>query len=275
MISRVPLIPRLFNLGFLRRLGFLTNGSKCATISAAALIGFGVMFSSGCNRTPPPLLHADPVPADFNKALDTFKAEGTRGWSFTQTTETEKEKLVEHFDPSKQDSARWTILQKDGHAPTEKDKQEYADKLSRRGGGETAPDVVQQIDRKAATRVSDDAQKSVYSFRLKPGGKDDSSAIYMVATFTYDKATHTFEKVELSNIQAFSPMFAVKIQEAHTVIYYQLPTADRPTLLDHITLQIRGRALIIRSLDEDMTVSYSDYKYTGQRFATKIQPDAP
>jgi len=274
MISRATLIPQSILRSGVQHARPLANASKCATVVAAALLGVFLLFS-GCSRTPPPLAHADPVPAEINSALDTFRAEGTRGWSFTQSTETEKDKLVEHYDPSKPENARWVLLQKDGHAPTDKDKQEYADKLSRRGGGDTAPDVVQQIDRKAATRVSDDPQKSVYSFRLKPGGKDDASAVYMLATFTYDKATHTFEKVELSNLEPFAPMFAVKINEARTAIYYHLPTNDRPTLLDHITVKIRGRALIIRSLDEDMTVSYSDYKYTGQHFANKIQPDAP
>jgi|GEM_PF-697883 len=273
MISRVSWLRSLV-ADFGKNVLVRANGSTCATV-ATATFAIAVLFNAGCNRSVPPVLHVDPLPADFNAALDTFHAEGTRGWSFTQTTSTGKETLVEHYDPSKPDAARWVLLQKDGHAPTETDFKEYADKLSRRGGGDTAPDVVQQINRKAATRVSDDAQKSVYQFRLRPGGKDDSSAIYMTATFTYDKASHTFEKVELGNLEPFSPMFAVKIQEAHTVVYYLLPAGGRPTLLDHITVKIRGRALIIRSLDEDMTVSYSDYKYTGQRFANKIPADAP
>jgi hypothetical protein len=275
MISRLSLVPQSLTFGGARRLLCFRNGSKCATLGAAAVLWAALTFSAGCSRTPPPLTHTDPVPAEINSALNSFRAEGARGWSFTQTTQTDKEKLVEHYDPSKPDNARWVLLQKDGHAPTEADLKDYNDKLSRRGGGDTAPDVVKQIDRNAATRVSDDAQKSVYSFRLKPGGKDDASAAFMSATFTYDKAAHAFEKVEIANIEPFAPMFAVKIKEAHTSVYYQLPTGDRPTLLDHITVKIRGRALIIRSLDEDMTVSYSDYKYTGQHFATKIQPDAP
>ncbi len=219
------------------------------------------------------VLRADPLPTEINDALNNFHAEGTRGWGFTQTTATEKEKLVERYDPSKPDAVRWTLLEKDGHSPTDGERAEYTDKLSRRGGGDTAPDVTQQLDRATAVKVSDDAQKSAYRFKLKPGGKDDGSAIYMTATFTYDKATRTFEKVELGNTEPFAPMFAVKINEARTVIYYQLPTADHPTLLDHITVKVRGRALLIRSLDEDMTVAYSDYKYVGQRFASKIKPE--
>lgn len=254
---------------------FSANGPKCATIVAGVILAATLTLSGGCSRTPPPLGHVDPVPDEINSALNTFRAEGTRGWSFVQTMQTDKEKLVERFDPSKPENGRWVLLEKDGHAPTASDLKEYADKLSRRGGGETAPDVVHQLDRNAATRVSDDAQKSVYRFRLKPGGKDDASAAFMTATFTYDKATHAFEKVEIANIEPFAPMFAVKVNEARTAVYYHLPSADRPILLDHITVKIRGRALIIRSLDEDMTVSYSDYKYTGVKLAPKIQPDAP
>jgi len=68
-------------------------------------------------------------------------------------------------------------------------------------------------------------------------------------------------------------MFAVKVNEAKTTILYSLPTAERPTLLQQINVHIRGRAMWIKSLDEDMTVTYSEHAFVGKKPA--VQPPAP
>jgi hypothetical protein len=57
----------------------------------------------------------------------------------------------------------------------------------------------------------------------------------------------------------------VDIQEARTVMAYFLPDGDRPTLLKEVTVRVRGRAMWVKSLDQDMTVTYSDYVYAGRK----------
>jgi hypothetical protein len=87
----------------------------------------------------------------------------------------------------------------------------------------------------------------------------------MTATFTLHKATETIEQVELAAFEPFSPVFIVKINEAKTTMIYSLPEKDRPTLLQQVTVRIRGRALWFKSMDEDMTVTYSDHEYTVRK----------
>lgn len=210
-------------------------------------------------------VHAGSLPPEFETALKTFRADGTKGWAFTQSTQARSESLVEHYDPSKPEFVRWTLLQKNGRPPTDRETREYQEKHTRRSSNDTAPDVTKQLDLSSAERISDDAERSVYRFHLKSGGKDDTSAQYMTAQFTFHKASNTIEQIELGNTEPFSPMMTVKIQEARTTIVYTLPTADRPTLLDHITVHVRGRAMFVRSLDEDMTVAYSDYRYAMKK----------
>jgi hypothetical protein len=60
-------------------------------------------------------------------------------------------------------------------------------------------------------------------------------------------------------------MFIVKINEAKTTITYSLPESGRPSLLQQIVVHIRGRALWFKSLDEDMTVAYSDHEYSFRK----------
>jgi outer membrane lipoprotein-sorting protein len=222
------------------------------------LFALFVLVASICVRA------GEPLPSEFDAALKSFRADGTKGWAFVQTTSSTKHSLKEQFDPSKLEFKRWSLIEKDGHAPTEEERKDYEEKQTRRSRGDTAPDVTKQLDLSTAEKVSEDSERSVYRFRLTPGGKDDTSAQYMTSTFTFHKPTKTIERIELTNTEPFSPMLAVRIQEARTTINYTLPTAERPTLLDKITVRVRGRAMLVRSLDEDLTVAYSDYRYVGK-----------
>lgn len=205
-------------------------------------------------------LRAGPIPPELEKALADYRAEGSRGWAFTQTTVSADKKLVERFTPSKPEAQRWTLLEKDGRAPTENEIRDYRQVLVRRTRGETAPNVKDQILRETCEAVGVENDRARYRFQLKPGASDDSSAEHMVVTFSLHRPTGTIEHVELASVRPFSPMFSVKIQEARTVISYTLPDGDTPTLLKEIKVRVRGRAMFFKSLDQDMTVTYSDYE---------------
>lgn len=208
---------------------------------------------------------AGPVPPELAKALADFRTEGPKGWAFTQTTEAEGKSLVEGFDPAKPDFQRWTLVRKDGAEPTADELRDYREKQTRRTGGQTAPNVKDQIDPESCELVSDDGTRATWKFRLRPGSVEDRSAEHMMAAFTLHRATGTIERVELGSFEPFSPMFSVSIAEARTVLTYSLPAGDTPSLLQAVSMKVRGKAMWFKSLDSDLSVVYSDYVYAGRR----------
>lgn len=218
-----------------------------------------------CSLLLPLAALAGPVPPELDAALKDFRTEGTRGWSFTQTTVAGKQSLVERYNPVKPEFNRWTLLKKDGREPTEAERKDYLDRLSRRSRGDTAPDVKKNLDLASCEKVREEGDRAAYKFRLKPGADDDKSAAHMAVTFTFHQPTRTIERVELASFEPFSPMFMVKIDEARTVLDYSLPEGDRPTLLKEVKVKVRGTTMWFKSLNEDMTVTYSDYEYAGKK----------
>jgi hypothetical protein len=204
-------------------------------------------------------VRAGEMPADLKAALAAFKAEGTRGWAFTQTTVGPGRSLVERFDPGLPELERWTLLQKDGRAPTPKEIQSYREMFTRRSRGETAPNVKDQIDPASCTPVTDTGERAQWRFRLRATDEDDRSAAHMNVVFTLHRPTATIERVVLASFEPFNPVRGVHITEARTAIEYSLPTGDRPTVLQAITVRLRGRAWWFKSMDQDMSVTYTDY----------------
>lgn len=200
------------------------------------------------------------LPDDLRAALAGYRAEGSKGWAFTQSTRAAGKSLVERYDPRLPEFRRWTLLQKNGRPPTEKEIAAYAEQQTRRSRGDTAPNVKEQIDEATGQRVEDDGTRAHWRFRLRTTDEDDRSAAHMAVTFVLHRPTGTIERMELASFEPFKPVTGIAIEQARTVVEYSLPDGERPTLLQRITVTLRGRAWWIKSLDDDMEVVYSDFE---------------
>jgi hypothetical protein len=207
---------------------------------------------------------AAPAP-ELKEALKTFRTDGPKGWSFTQTTRGGGHSRVERLNAARPEFDRWTLVLQDDRAPTEDESQTYREQQTRRSRGGTAPLLTDQLDLATAELVSVAADDAVYRCRLKPGEKGDATAAHLAATIVVHRPTGTVRTFELAAIEPFSPTFGVRIDAMKTAMTYSIPTTDRPSLLLRIETRLRGRAFWVKSLDADMTVVFSDHEQAYRR----------
>ena len=160
---------------------------------------------------------------------------------------------------------QWTLLQQDGRTPTAQEVEKYNQRKTTRSSNETAPNIKDQIAPGTCEIVRETPERGTYRFHLKPVDESDKAAKFMDVTYTLHRPTGTIEKVELSSTGPFSPVFFVNVKEARTVMVYSLPEGEKPSLLQSVNVSIRGRAMWIRSLDQDLSVTYSDYVFAGKK----------
>jgi hypothetical protein len=204
------------------------------------------------------------APPDLAKALENFRSDPPRGWSFTQTTNAEGKSTVERSDAAKPEFDRWSLVQKDGHAPSAEELKNYAEARSRRSRTGTAPNLAEQLVLDAVETITETPDRVTYRCPLRPGESRDKTAPSLRATLIVYKPTHTIESVELTNVQPFSPTFGVKISALKTAMTYTLPTTELPSLPQKVGTHVRGTAFVFKSLDADMTVVFSDYVKVGK-----------
>jgi len=227
------------------------------------LFVFLLALVSAVFASPPPLL---------TSALENFRADAPRSWSFTQTTSAEGKSTVERSDAAKPEFDRWKLLQKDGREPTADETKDYDEIRSRRSRGGTAPKLTDQFDLTTAETVSETPERATFRLRMKPGEVDDRTAAFLRVTIIVHPPTHTVESIELASTGEFSPTFAVKIAEMKTTLTYSLPAEGRPSLPKGVTTHVRGRAFFFKSLDADMTVTFSDYERVGKNIPAPSSP---
>lgn len=200
------------------------------------------------------------APRELTAALENFRSDPPRGWSFTQTTVAEGRSTVERCDAARPEFARWSLVQKDGRPPTPAELNEYGEGRSRRSRAGTAPDLKEQFLLAAAETVAETDARITYRCPLRQGESRDNTALHLRATIVVHKAAGAVESVELANTAPFSPTIGVKIAELRTVMTYSLPQEGRPGLPQQVTTRVRGRAFWFKSLDADMTVTFSNYE---------------
>jgi hypothetical protein len=204
------------------------------------------------------------VPPALDAALKNFRADPPRGWSYTQTTAAQGESTVERYDATKPEFERWSLVQKNGRTPTAGETATYNEIRSRRSRGGTAPKLTDQIDTTSIEILADTPERATFRTRLAPGERGDVTAAFLRLTVVVHKPTATIAALELTSAGEFSPTFAVKIAEMKTAMTYSLPAGDTPSFPEKVTTRVRGRAFLFRSLDADMTVTYSDYAKAGK-----------
>jgi hypothetical protein len=234
-----------------------------------ALRAFAVLVSAtllavlpACSR--PPVAHpADslpalsPLPAELVAALDGYRAEGPKGWAFTQTTSGGGKERVERYDPRKRGAARWTLLSDKGAAPSDEEQKRYRDT---RPNFDSAANLAAQLDRASAVLAAEDETSRTYQFRLIPGGENDHAAPHMRARFTLDRASGAISRVELFATGPFKPASSLTIEEAHTTLLYSLPAGDTPALPREVTMHVRGKRFWIRPFEEKVVSTFSDHE---------------
>lgn len=199
------------------------------------------------------------APAELAQALQRFRPDSPPGWSYTQTTSAEGRSTVEHSDATKPGFDRWTLVGKDGRAPTPAEIRDYQEARSRRSRGGTAPKLVDQLDLATAEPATRDTTRATFRCRLKPAESGDRVAAFLRATVVVHLASGTVESIELRSTGPFRPTFGVKITEMLTRLTYSPPAGDRPSLPQRVETVVRGTAFWFKSLDAEMTVVFSDY----------------
>ena len=202
------------------------------------------------------------------QALDRMDSIDNEGWSYTVTTRSKEGTKIERYDASKPEGARWTLVQKEGRAPKASELRKYqkekADQAKRRK--EDKSDDDQDVDRSTIRLISEDGESATFSFRLRSEGRLAAGFTdHISGTLLVSKAGGWPRSFELSSAGSFRPIPGVKVDEFRLAMNFRRDPQSGDILFNSIESRVRGRAFGVKSLDDDVVVSFSDF----------VRPDPP
>ena len=199
------------------------------------------------------------LPRDMLAALDHFRTEGAPGYAYEQVSEGEGHSRREAFSPLGAEGLHWTLLSVDGHLPSEGELREYRLSKLQRSSATNAPRLEKQLDRSSGEVLEEKGGQLRCRFRLLPEGGDESLR-QLAVDCTLDRASGSILRIEIFNTERLSPSLVVRIDSMRTVLEYSAQSAAEPSHLLHADIRVEGRAFWLKSLNQHLSVTWSNYK---------------
>ncbi len=212
----------------------------------------------------------------LERALEKITWEYPDSWAYTETRRTKEATWVGRYDPSRDDTSRWTLLTVDGRQPTPEEAAEWLeDKDSERQQDEDEAES-------AADSGSDDGDDNNVGMMISPGslelieeneqhwllsftpkGDDEEENAFMKAmqgTLRISKPGEHLELLDIANDKPVKPKVGVKIRDFKTQLTFGEAFENGLVVPLSFHFRIKGRAYLAVGFDEMESREFSDFE---------------
>lgn len=212
------------------------------------------------------LLPASPAGGPVNVALATTALEridevDADHWSYTKTTRTKEGITIERHDATKSGTARWTLVQKNGRKPSAKEVAAYLKEKAKEleQTNDDSESDGQEVDFTTFQLVSESDVRATFNFRVEEDEGLGSSPEQILGTLVVNKDGGWPERFELASTGPISPFPGVKLSEFNLTLTFQRDAGSGEILPQSISMKSRGRAFLVKSLDDERVTTFSDF----------------
>jgi hypothetical protein len=171
---------------------------------------------------------------------------------------------IERYDPANPE-APWTLLNLDGRDPTPADLRRYAQRDDNRSDRRhpLAFDPRDLVRPDSWELQSDNGGEVAYRFRLRPFEEiSERLAEKAVGTLVMSKDDGRLLRIRIENTEPAYPAPLVRVTDYAQELRFERDEAIGADVLVKAVTHLRGRALGLKSLDDDRVIRYEDYACT-------------
>lgn len=203
----------------------------------------------------------------------TFGNPSAEDWAYTETTVANGREKIGRFDPRRPEGERWHLISIGGRPPTEKERKEDAEKRKadrerpnsgRPDGKSNGSDSM--IQPESLSLVEETAAHIIY--RFKPVANDEDGAKffeYIDATLKIVKDGPYVASVDMRSVKPFKPGLGARIDTFVTALSFKPVAANGAILIHTAKFRMLGRVWVVKKIDEQVDVSYTDYEFVGDK----------
>lgn len=202
---------------------------------------------------------AKPV-ALVKEALAAMEKSKVSRWAYTMTSVVDGNKTVEKHDPSAPRGQRWELISKDGKTPTDAERRDYA-KKRKRDSGTGQFNLKELVDLSSVKVEKEDPERMTCSIRMKADDDDGRIIAEKVqGQLVVRKQTPAIEALELSNNGRIGKRGVFSLSEFKIRMAFAFDANIGELLPASFSMRLRGRALLVKSLNSDTEVTFSDFR---------------
>jgi len=197
--------------------------------------------------------------AIFENAVETVNFEFDKSWAYTETKVNSEGTWVGRFDPGLPPDERWHLLSVDGRDAIAEEVEEYLEEKNREQSGDGDNSVNAIVEPDSLRLIEDAADYWLFGF-----APDEEKIMESVdATVRVDKRSGGLEYIDLRNHKTVRPAVGVKISKLITHLAFGPAVEGGPVVPLSTDIEIKGRAYLFVSFDEQESLRNSDFVYVG------------
>ena len=253
------------------------SGVTSAASTVSGRLGMAVLAVLAAGAAPPAAAEVPPIAREAFANMPRVTGE----WAFTRTREDNDGSRVERFDPAA--DPKWQLVSVNDREPTEEELRDYAEEVEQRLAREEGRPGDNDFDGLAADEgwelLEEDDRRVTWRFRPAAGATDrEGMARHLQGEMTILKSVPYVESFRLYSDEPFRAKVIAKIERFNTRI--EMIRLDRRAYMPvRVTTRVRGSAAFgLKSIERDILLTYSDFRYAGSGDAeggTGGNPDRP
>jgi hypothetical protein len=227
------------------------------------------LLAGAAPAEPAPAATASPelegLPAPLATALHKLMVDEDH-WAYTQTTQVfdragqpEEGPQVERYDPSQPEDAQWTLLQRKGRPPTDREVRVWKRKKEKELRRREEKSLGEVLDFARASVHREEAPAVVYEVPLKKSASRRFPAEKFVAYLTVNRDRLQLERFGLRAREAFRMVGVAKVDKVEIDAQFATVDPQYPPQPHLIQASGAGRVLFFR-VGASAEIKWSDFK---------------
>ena len=198
----------------------------------------------------------------FERALEAVDFEFHKAWAYTETRVDSEHVWVGRFDPRRPDNQRWQLLTIDNRTPTAKEMEEYQEERAGDLSENGDDDVEAMVEPDSVRLIEETAEYWLLGF--DPDEDEHEMLENFAATIRINKAGPYLEYIDLRTRSPIKPAMGIKLAKLITRFTFGPAVDGGPVVPLSTQVEVKGRAYLVISFDEQELFRNSDFEYAGE-----------
>ena len=196
----------------------------------------------------------------FKRAVEAVDFEFHKEWAYTETRVDSEHVWVGRFDPRRPKNQRWQLLTVDDRLPTGKETEQYEEDQD---GDPADNDGVDAMVEPESVRLIEETGE-YWLLGFDPGEDEHEVMENLEATIRINKAGSYLEYIDLRTRSPIKPAMGIKIAKLITRLTFGPAVDGGPVVPLSTQVEVKGRAYLVISFDEQELFRNSDFEYVGE-----------
>lgn len=199
--------------------------------------------------------------AIFETAVEAVEFDFDERWAYTETRVDGEHVWVGRYDPRRSSGERWEIVSVDGRTPTARQVEAFQED-KQHDHSDNGDQRVNALVEKDSVRLIEESD-GFWLFGFSPD-EDQEVMNSLDATIRIDKGTGQLAYIDLRNVEPIKPGRGVKISKLITRLTFGPAVDGGPVVPLSTQVEVRGRAFLVISFDEEELTRNSDFEFVGE-----------